>query len=102
MSTAPNLRRQWFPPPGDATPPYAAKHRIADHVRAITERLAGLDVESAAEGDLAALEAAAEDLRKRIDALPDLRRHGSLARAPLPDGALVERSPVSGRGNPLA
>ena len=96
------LRDAWFPPPGSAGPTYAAKHRIADHVRAITEHLVGLDVEELGEDELQGLEDLAVQLREQLAGLPDRRAHGSLATSPLPDGALVERSPVSGRGNPLA
>lgn len=102
MSTSPQLRSDWFPPPGSASPPYAAKHRIADHVRVIIERLVGADVAEADPGELAQVEADAAALRRRIEALPDWRRRGSLAQAPLPEGSLVERSPVSGRGNALS
>ena len=66
------------------------------------ERLVGADVADVDAHRLAALESAAADLRAQLEALPDRRRHGSLAKAPLPDGALVERSPVSGRGNALS
>lgn len=97
-----DLRREWFPAPGEETPAYAAKHRVANDVRAVIERLVGADVEAAAPDALADLEATASQLRRQLEALPDRRRYGSLAKAPLPDGALVERSPVSGRGNALA
>src|SRR5688572_16537326 len=96
------LRDAWFPPPGTAPPPYAAKHRIAEQVRAITERLVGVEVDAVPMEELAEIEVLAEQLHRRLAELPDRRRSGSLATSPLPDGALVERSPVSGRGNPLA
>jgi hypothetical protein len=102
MASLNSLRSAWFPPPGEESAAYAAKHRVAADVRAITERLVGLDVEAVPDADLAELEAAAARLRGIVEALPDRRRFGSLAGAPLPDGALVERSPVSGRGNALA
>lgn len=102
MSSASDVRSEWFPDPGSASPPYAAKHRIADHVRVIIERLVGVDVGEVDAQTLAQVEATAADLRAQLESLPDRRRHGSLAKAPLPDGALVERSPVSGRGNALA
>lgn len=102
MSTAPDLRDQWFPPDGTAAPPYAAKHRIADDVRIVIDRLVGLDVTAIDPDELEALEAAAAQLRQRLEALPDRRRHGSLATQPPPEGTLVERSPVSGRANALA
>ena len=102
MSSASDLRSEWFPAAETASPPYAAKHRIAGHVRAVVERLVGLDVSAIEAETLAEVEAAAQDLRRRLEALPDWRRHGSLATAPLPEGSLLERSPISGRGNALA
>jgi hypothetical protein len=96
------LRDAWFPPPGTAAPAFAAKHRIADHVRAITEHLVGLDVDALDDDQLDGLEDLAVQLREQLAGLPDRRAQGSLATSPLPDGALVERSPVSGRGNPLS
>ena len=102
MSSMSDLRREWFPAPSDVTAAYAAKHRIADNIRSVIERLVSADVDGVDAGELEALETTAAVLRRQIQALPDLRRNGSLAKAPLPDGALVERSPVSGRGNALA
>ena len=102
MTSLPSIRDAWFPPEGEETAPYAAKHRIADHVRAVIERLVGLDVEVVNAEELQRIEETAAGLRAALDVAPDRRRHGSLAAAPLPEGALVERSPVSGRGNALA
>lgn len=102
MSTTSDLRREWFPPRGEETAPYAAKHRIANDVRTVIERLVGVDVDAVDSTAMLALEETARQLRDQLEALPDLRSRGSLARAPLPQGALVERSPVSGRGNALA
>lgn len=102
MDSPGEIRDQWFPPPGSAAPPHAAKHRIADHLRVIIERLVGADVAKADAHDLAVVEEAAATLRTHVEALPDRRHEGWPARATLPDGALVERSPVSGRGNALA
>ena len=102
MSTPPSLRDRWFPKPGTEPPAYAAKHRIADHVRAVIERLVGLDVDALGAAELAALEDEAAALRQRLESLPDRRRDGSLAAQPPPVGRLVERSPVSGRGNALS
>ena len=102
MPEGASLRDQWFPPPEAADPAHTVKHRIADHVRAVVERLVATDVAGAPMQALVAAEAAAKDLRRQLEALPDLRERGPLAKAPLPEGALVERSPVSGRGNVLA
>ena len=102
MPSMSNARDEWFPPAGSAPPAYAAKHRIADDVRRIIERLVGVEVEAVGDDELKGLEDLAAELRRRLEALPDRRRKGSLALAPLPEGALIERSPVSGRGNALA
>ena len=102
MPSDTNLRRLWFPPDNTADPPFAARHRIADEVRGIIDRLVGLDVTAVGEGELASLESAAGDLRRRLEALPDCRAHGSLSAQGPPFGTLVERSPVSGRSNALA
>jgi acyl-coenzyme A thioesterase PaaI-like protein len=102
MSTSPDVRDRWFPQPGTEPPAYAAKHRIAEHVRAMIERLVGLDVDALGDAELAALEKEAAGLRQHLESLPDRRRDGSLAAQPPPEGRLVERSPVSGRGNALA
>ena len=102
MSTSPDLRDRWFPQSGTEPPPYAAKHRIADHVRAMIERLVGLDVDALGAEELSALEVEAAALRHHLESLPDRRRSGSLALQPPPEGRLVERSPVSGRGTALA
>jgi acyl-coenzyme A thioesterase PaaI-like protein len=102
MSSPAELRAAWFPSADDAAPAYQSKHRIADHVRAIIAALVAAEVDAADPATLDEIEATAAGLRERIEALPDLRRHGSLAQAGLPEGALVERSPVGGRGNALA
>ena len=102
MTSLPDVRARWFPPAGKEPPAYIAKHRIAEHIRSAIESLVGADVEVVSLEDLAEVEAAARQLEDLLTALPDKRRQGSLAVAPLPEGALVERSPVSGRSNALA
>jgi hypothetical protein len=89
---------RWFPVVADS-PERATRHRIADHVRGIAEALVAVDV---ARADLDDVELAAAALRDRLEALPSLRIAGSLTAVAPPDGALVERSPVSGRSNALA
>ena len=102
MPAASDLRDAWFAPDGAAPPALARKHRIAQHVRALIDGVVGLDPDESDPDELDDIEQLAQALVARVQALPDLRRHGSLAAAPAPTGALVERSPVSGRGNPLA
>ena len=79
-----------------------AKHELADATRRLVEAIALLDVTGADPGDLTAIEAEVRRLVERVEAEPSLRRHGGSASAPHPDGALTERSGVSGRSNPLA
>jgi hypothetical protein len=79
-----------------------AKHDLAEVTRRLVESVALLDVTELDAADVEALAAGVRDLANRIDALPSLRRHGSAATAPYPDGALTERSGISGRSNPLA
>ena len=102
MTSLPSTRAAWFPAEGEESAAYAVKHRTAGDLRAVIERLVSLDVEAVAPSELDELATAARALRELVVSMPDRRRFGSLAGAPLPDGALVERSPVSGRGNALA
>jgi hypothetical protein len=97
-----HVRREWFPPAGDVSPPRASCHRTAATLRDAVDLLTGLDVEAADPDDLAGLESLAQALRDGLAALPSARDRGSLALAAPPGGTLVERSPVSGRGNVLA
>ena len=97
-----DIRRIWFPPSGEESTSLAHKHRAADHLRAAIAQLVAIDVDSATIEELARIEALAAELSEAISAAPDLRRHGPLPTLPAPDGALVERSPVSGRGNAVA
>jgi acyl-coenzyme A thioesterase PaaI-like protein len=96
------VRQEWFPPADAASPSRASRHRTAATLREAVDLLAGLDVEAAAPEDLEALEGLAGQLRDHLAALPCARDAGSLAMAAPPTGTLVERSPVSGRGNVLA
>lgn len=79
-----------------------AKHDLAEVTRRLVESVALLDVAGLDAADIEALAAGVRDLANRIDASPSLRRHGSAATSPYPNGALTERSGISGRSNPLA
>lgn len=76
------------------------KHRIADEVRRLTERVVLLDAASSGEADLRPVLDAAHALSERLAALP--AHPDGLNRAAGWEAALTERSPVSGRSNPLA
>lgn len=96
------LRRRWWPEHPVPSERRAAKHRLTDTVREIVRAVSQLDVESAGEIDLAVVQSLADDLGARLGAMPDLSRHGGASSAPGDDGALFERSPLTGRSNPLA
>lgn len=100
MSTLSDLRDQWFGDADTAGPAHAARHRVASELRAIAADLVACDVERIDAAEFHAAIELATGLRERTATWP--RHDPSPATAPLPDGALVERSPVSGRGNPLA
>jgi acyl-coenzyme A thioesterase PaaI-like protein len=80
----------------------AAKHRLVQEAKRIVDFVALLDVR---DGDAADINSIADDvaaLADRLGRAPTLRARGGAAQAGPPDGVLVERSPVSGRSNPLA
>ncbi len=83
--------------------PRAAKHALVRSVKRLIELTAHLDVEAC--DDLSGI----EDVTARVDAvsdalesLPSLHERGGLGSAGGDDGALLERSGISGRSNPLA
>ena len=79
-----------------------AKHDLAEVTRRLIESIALLDVTGIGTDEVDALAAEVRELANRIDAAPSLRRHGGAAMSPYPDGALTERSGISGRANPLS
>lgn len=96
-------RERWWPTDPTPSPRRARKHALVDTLRDVITRVAQLDVETVEEPDLRAVEDAAQHLRELLRRAPDLRdRHGSAASAPGTDSALFERSPLTGRSNPLA
>jgi acyl-coenzyme A thioesterase PaaI-like protein len=78
------------------------KHELAEATRRLVEGVALLDVGDTDPGELGRLVTAVEEVTGRVAALPSLRRHGGAALSPHPDGALTERSGISGRSNPMA
>jgi acyl-coenzyme A thioesterase PaaI-like protein len=80
----------------------AAKHRLVGEAKRLIDYVALLDVN---DSDAKVVHAFADDvgaLADRLGQAPTLRTRGGAALAGPPDGVLVERSPVSGRSNPLA
>ena len=82
--------------------PRAAKHALVREVKRLIELTAHLDVE---ESDLDTVGAIAADVRHvadRLEPLPSLHAKGGLGAVGGDDGALLERSGIAGRSNPLA
>jgi hypothetical protein len=81
---------------------FARKHALVREVKRLIEVVAHLDVR---EADAAQIEARTAELRRTADALeplPSLLAKGGLGAIGGDDGALLERSGISGRSNPLA
>jgi acyl-coenzyme A thioesterase PaaI-like protein len=78
------------------------KHELAEATRRLVEAVALLDVGDADAGELAPLVDDVEALTALLSVAPSLRRYGGAAMSPHPNGALTERSGISGRSNPLA
>jgi hypothetical protein len=82
--------------------PRARKHALVRAVKRLIELTAHLDP---AETDAGALDAATEHvehLSDQLEPLPSLHAKGGLGTVRGDDGALLERSGISGRSNPLA
>ncbi len=82
--------------------PRAAKHALVREVKRLIELTAHVDV---AEADLDAVRAATESVRAvadQLEPLPSLHAKGGLGGVGGDDGALLERSGIAGRSNPLA
>jgi acyl-coenzyme A thioesterase PaaI-like protein len=80
----------------------AAKHRLVREAKRVVDYVALLDVSDVDAQYLHAFADDVGDLADRLGQAPTLRTRGGAALAGPPDGVLVERSPVSGRSNPLA
>lgn len=79
--------------------PRARKHALVRETKRVIDHVALLDVHNVDDDELVALVEQARALADRLEAKP--RFHG-LADLPAPDSALLERSGISGRSNPLA
>jgi hypothetical protein len=86
-------------PPEEGT--RAAKHRLVAETKRLVDTVALLDTGGASAEDLDAITATVARAADDVVGHPDLRATG-LAQAPGGDHALAERSPFSGRANPLA
>jgi acyl-coenzyme A thioesterase PaaI-like protein len=83
--------------------PRAAKHALVRSVKHLIELTAHLDVHECDDLSVVdALRGEMDALTERIEALPSLHAKGGLGSVGGDDGALLERSGISGRSNPLA
>lgn len=81
----------------------AAKHRLVRETKRLIDAVALLDIEDVAADAVESLADGAARLVEQVNAHPSLAEHGGLAHLwGRPDGALHERSGISGRSNPLA
>ncbi len=79
--------------------PRARKHALVRETKRIIEHVALLDVHNVEDRELVEL---LDRTRELADALEKNPRFHGLADLPSPDSALLERSGISGRSNPLA
>ena len=80
----------------------AAKHRLIREMKRAVDNAALLDVGANETDDLNAFADEARALADGLERAPSLRAFGGAAVAGPADAVLAERSPVSGRSNPLA
>jgi len=80
----------------------AVKHRLVREVKRTVDYAALLDVRASDLDDLKSFADETQALADRLERAPSLRAFGGAAVASQADAVLAERSPVSGRSNPLA
>jgi hypothetical protein len=102
MPLPPDPRTTYDPSDPAEDAPLAHKHRLVRETKRLVELVAHLDADEADSADIAALTDAVADIAGRLEPLPSLHAKGGLATAGGHQGALLERSGISGRCNPLA
>ncbi len=102
MTRAP-IAEAWWPADPQPSARRTRKHGLVDDLRHLMTDVAQFDPDAAAPADLEALAAAIRTARAAAGALPDLRAGGASAATTGDENAsLFERSPLTGRANPLA
>jgi acyl-coenzyme A thioesterase PaaI-like protein len=97
-----DAHRAWIrddPPEGSQR---ALKHQLVRTTKRLIEAVALLDIHETDAARLRALVEQADAVAEQAETLPTHRGRGSLALARTEDAALMERSGISGRSNPLA
>ncbi len=95
------LVRYWLRSTAEVSDEFRTKHELADAVRGAIAAIAMLDPDAVEGDELAELVADANALRSRLESLPRFAGE-TPAVTEGSGGALLERSPVSGRSNPIA
>src|SRR4051794_2128928 len=80
----------------------AAKHRLVREVKRVIDSTALLDVGANEHADLDRFGDEVQELADHLEQLPSLKAFGGAAVAAPADAVLAERSPISGRSNPIA
>jgi hypothetical protein len=102
MPLPPDPRTTYDPTDPAEDAPLARKHRLVRETKRLVEAVAHLDADEAAPDDISALTDAVRHVADRVAAGPSLHARGGLAGVGGHQGALLERSGISGRSNPLA
>jgi acyl-coenzyme A thioesterase PaaI-like protein len=80
----------------------ARKHRLVHEVKRVIELVAHLDSDTVEPVAVERATAQVRDVAESLEPLPSLLGSGGLGAQVGPQGALLERSGISGRSNPLA
>jgi hypothetical protein len=80
----------------------AAKHALVREVKRLIELTAHVDINEADLSEVATATREVGAICERLEPLPSLHAKGGLGAVGGDDGALLERSGISGRSNPLA
>jgi len=102
MPLPPDPRTTYDPTDPTEDAPLARKHRLVRETKRLVELVAHLDADDADPAAIDTLSDAVADVADRLEPLPSLHAYGGLSLTPGHQGALLERSGISGRCNPLA
>jgi hypothetical protein len=102
MPLPPDPRTTYDPTDPAEDAPLARKHRLVRETKRLVDLVAHLDADDADPAAIDDISDAVADVSGRLEPLPTLHAHGGLALTPGHQGALLERSGISGRCNPLA
>jgi hypothetical protein len=102
MPLPPDPRTTYDPTDPAEDAPLARKHRLVRQTKRLVELVAHLDADEADPDAIDGLSEAVAEVAARLEPLPSLHAFGGLSMTPGHQGALLERSGISGRCNPLA